>query len=109
MNYNTTCFQGIDYLNNTFFARSGHGRISLDKPNQESGQFSRFDLRYGTGQITGKVRHQRMIEFFREGPRFCDLKRWGMLENEIANGDKEGKQYFNLAKHRYFPIPEGEN
>jgi hypothetical protein len=49
-----------------------------------------------------------MIEFFREGQRFYDLKRWGLLEEEIANSDKEGRQFFNLAKHEYFPIPQNE-
>lgn len=55
-----------------------------------------------------EVRHQRMIEFFREGLRFYDLKRWGLLEQEITNSDKVGKEYFDPSKHDYFPIPQNE-
>jgi hypothetical protein len=40
-------------------------------------------------QMMEEIRHQRMIEFFREGLRFYDLKRWGLLEQEITNSDKE--------------------
>lgn len=55
-----------------------------------------------------EIQHQRMVEFFREGQRFYDLKRWGLLEKEITNSDKEGREFFNLAKHSYFPIPQNE-
>lgn len=63
---------------------------------------------YSQEQMMAEIRHQRMIEFFREGQRFYDLKRWGLLEEEIANSDKEGRQFFNLAKHEYFPLPQNE-
>ena len=63
---------------------------------------------YNQGQMMTEIRHQRMVEFFREGQRFLDLRRWGLLETEIANSDKEGNQFFNLQKHAYFPIPQNE-
>lgn len=63
---------------------------------------------YSPDQMMAEIRHQRMIEFLREGLRFYDLRRWGLLEQEIANSDKEGKQFFNLTKNAYFPIPQGE-
>lgn len=63
---------------------------------------------YTSDQMMAEIRHQRMVEFFREGLRFYDLRRWGLLEQEIAIGDKAGKENFNLAKNSYFPIPQGE-
>jgi hypothetical protein len=55
-----------------------------------------------------EIRHQRMIEFARENQRFYDLKRWGILAQEIANSDKVGKQFFVAGKHENFPIPQNE-
>jgi hypothetical protein len=55
-----------------------------------------------------EIRHQRLIEFARENQRFYDLKRWGLLQQEIANSDKVGKQFFVPQKHDYFPIPQNE-
>jgi hypothetical protein len=55
-----------------------------------------------------EIRHQRMIEFARENQRFYDLKRWGLLAQEIANSDKVGKQFFVPGKSEYFPIPQNE-
>ncbi len=62
---------------------------------------------YSAPQLLAEIRHQRMLEFFREGQRFYDLKRWGLLEQEIKNSDKVGKEFFS-AKFAYFPIPQGE-
>jgi hypothetical protein len=62
---------------------------------------------YNGDQMMEEIRHQRMIEFFREGLRFYDLKRWGLLEQKITNSDKEGRQFFE-PKFRYFPIPQNE-
>ncbi|GAB3637308.1 RagB/SusD family nutrient uptake outer membrane protein [Hymenobacter arcticus] len=63
---------------------------------------------YTAAQMLAEIQHQRMIELFREGQRFYDLRRWGILEQEIKNSDKEGKDFFVLAKHAYFPIPQSE-
>lgn len=59
-------------------------------------------------QMMAEIRHQRMLEFAREGQRFYDLKRWNLLQQEIANSDKVGKQFFVTGKHDYFPIPQSE-
>ena len=59
-------------------------------------------------QLMAEIRHQRMIEFARENQRFYDLKRWGLTEQEIANSDKVGKQFFVPKKHEYFPVPQNE-
>ena len=68
------------------------------------------NLQEGLNQeaFMAEIRHQRMVEFFREGQRFYDLKRWGLLKEEIMNSDKVGKEFFNLAKNEYFPIPQNE-
>jgi hypothetical protein len=63
---------------------------------------------YSQEQMMAEIRHQRMIEFAREGLRFYDLKRWGLLQQEITNSDKVGKQFFVPNKHDYFPIPQAE-
>ncbi len=63
---------------------------------------------YTQARMLTEIQHQREIELYREGQRFYDLRRWGLLEQEIKNSDKEGKDFFNLAKHAYFPIPQGE-
>jgi hypothetical protein len=59
-------------------------------------------------QMMAEIRHQRMIEFARENQRFYDLKRWGLLKQEITNSDKVGKQFFVADKHDYFPVPQAE-
>jgi hypothetical protein len=60
-------------------------------------------------QMMAEIRHQRMIEFFREGQRFYDLRRWGLLEQEIKdpNTDKQNNQNFQL-KYQYLPLPQTE-
>lgn len=63
---------------------------------------------YTQDEMMAEIRHQRMIELFREGHRFYDLKRWGLLEQEIKNSDKVGREFFDPARHAYFPIPQNE-
>ena len=63
---------------------------------------------FSQDQMMAEIRHQRMIEFARENQRFYDLKRWGLLQLEITNSDKVGKQFFVPKKHDYFPIPQNE-
>ena len=63
---------------------------------------------YSQDQMMTEIRHQRMIEFARENQRYYDLKRWGILQQEITNSDKVGKQFFVPKKHDYFPIPQNE-
>ena len=63
---------------------------------------------YSKEQMMSEIRHQRMLEFAREGQRFYDLRRWGLLQQELSNSDKVGKQFYVSKKHDYFPIPQNE-
>lgn len=51
--------------------------------------------------------HQRAIEFFKEGERFYDLRRWGLLEKEIQAQDPIRFGSFQ-KRHYYLPIPAKE-
>lgn len=51
--------------------------------------------------------HQRAIEFFVEGERFYDLRRWGLLEEALAKQDPTRRANFS-EKYYYFPIPAKE-
>lgn len=75
---------------------------------RERAQLNDLTPGYSQDQMMAEIRHQRMIEFAREGLRFYDLKRWGLLQTEIANSDKVGKEFFVPGKHTYFPIPQTE-
>ena len=63
---------------------------------------------YTQDQMMAEIRHQRMIEFCREGLRFYDLKRWGLLQQELTASDKVGRNFFVPKKHDYYPIPQPE-
>jgi len=63
---------------------------------------------YTQDQMMAEIRHQRMIEFFREGQRFYDLKRWGLLTQEMANTDKPGHENYQSPKYDYYPLPQAE-
>jgi len=71
-------------------------------------QLASLPAGYGKDQLMDEIRHQRMIEFAREGLRFYDLKRWGLLKTEITNSDKIGRQFYVAKKFDLFPIPQAE-
>ena len=50
---------------------------------------------------------QRAVEFFCEGERFYDLRRWGMLEQAIKGSTAERAANFTM-KFAYLPIPSKE-
>lgn len=51
--------------------------------------------------------HQRAIEFFVEGERFYDLRRWGLLEKQLEANDPGRAVNFG-PRFYYFPIPAKE-
>lgn len=58
--------------------------------------------------VKNELIRQRAIEFFREGERFYDLRRWGLLEETLKNADPLRYSYFDKERHYYLPIPEKE-
>lgn len=63
---------------------------------------------YSQAQMMTEIRHQRMLEFAREGLRFYDLRRWDLLQQEMQNTDKQGAGNFLPGRHEYFPTPQAE-
>lgn len=65
-----------------------------------------FDL----GSLMKEIEHQCLLEFFGEGHRFDDLKRWyttAQIQMILKENDKQGAQNFK-EKYKYYPIPAGE-
>ena len=67
-----------------------------------------------SNSIFSELEHQRAIEFFVEGERFYDLRRWGLLEERLKTCDESRYNQFmtgvtgNTNKYYYFPIPSKE-
>ena len=61
-------------------------------------------------ELMKEIEHQCLLEFFGEGHRFDDLKRWyttAQIQMILKGNDKQGAYNFR-EKHKYFPIPAGE-
>lgn len=61
-------------------------------------------------ELMKEIEHQCLLEFFGEGHRFDDLKRWyttTQIQMILKGNDKQGAYNFR-EKHKYFPIPAGE-
>ncbi|MFV0269427.1 MAG: RagB/SusD family nutrient uptake outer membrane protein [Draconibacterium sp.] len=61
----------------------------------------------GKASLKEELIHQKFVEFAKEGVRFYDLRRWGMLEEALQEQDPIRAQNF-MAKHYYFPLPNKE-
>lgn len=65
-----------------------------------------FDL----SGLMPEIEHQSLLEFFGEGHRFDDLKRWysaPQIQMILKENDKQGASNFK-EKYKFFPIPAGE-
>jgi hypothetical protein len=62
---------------------------------------------YNKEEMMEEIRHQRNLEFAREGLHFYDLRRWGILEETIKESQVTGYQNYS-SKYEYYPIPENE-
>lgn len=67
-----------------------------------------------TTDIFNDLEHQRAIEFFVDGERFYDLRRWGLLDerirtcNEVRYRQLETGKVGDTNKYYYLPIPSAE-
>ncbi|MDR0743859.1 MAG: RagB/SusD family nutrient uptake outer membrane protein [Tannerella sp.] len=61
-------------------------------------------------QLMDEIERQNLLEFFGEGHRFDDLKRWypaSSIQQIFKANEKQGANNFQ-EKHLYYPIPAGE-
>jgi hypothetical protein len=61
-------------------------------------------------QLLPEIEHQNLLEFFGEGHRFDDLKRWysvAQIQQIFEANEKQGANNFH-EKHLYYPIPTSE-
>lgn len=65
---------------------------------------------FGMGDLMNEIEHQCLLEFYGEGHRFDDLKRWysvAQIQMILKGNDKQGAKNFK-EKYKYYPIPSGE-
>lgn len=65
---------------------------------------------FAQADLMAEIEHQCLLEFFGEGHRFDDLKRWYTTQEikAIFNAnEKQGADNFQ-EKYKYYPIPSGE-
>ena len=97
--------------------------INLGKLAEATGYINQIRSRANLNDYSGAVTkeaifadlvHQRAIEFFVEGERFYDLRRWGMLEEALRTDDIVRFQNYSAGKtgdtnkFNYYPIPAKE-
>lgn len=80
----------------------------IDRIRTRGGNLPPYSGSRDKASVKNELIRQRAIEFFREGERFYDLRRWGLLEEALKNADPLRYSYFDKERHYYLPIPEKE-
>ena len=94
------------------YGRDGESLKPLNQAKQDTirERAGLADKTFTQDQLMDQIEHQCLLEFFGEGHRFDDLKRW-YTTNEIKTilkaNDKQGADNFQ-ERNRYYPIPTGE-
>lgn len=68
------------------------------------------DKTFTAANVMDEIEHQCLLEFFGEGHRFDDMKRWyttSEIKTIFKANDKQGADNFQ-EKYKYYPIPSGE-
>lgn len=79
----------------------------IDQIRTRGGNLAPYSGATDAVSVKEELIHQRAIEFFKEGERFYDLRRWGLLEKELKSQDPV--RFENFAKrHYYLPVPAKE-
>lgn len=96
--YAEACAKVGDTSNANWALNEIRQRAGLEKKD-----FSQTDL-------MEEIEHQCLLEFFGEGHRFDDLKRWyttAQMQMIFKENDKQGASNFK-EKYKYYPIPASE-
>lgn len=79
----------------------------IDQIRTRGGNLAPYSGSTDSDSVKAELIHQRAIEFFKEGERFYDLRRWGLLEKELKAQDP--LRFANFQKRNlYLPIPAKE-
>lgn len=79
----------------------------IDQIRTRGGNLLPYSGNTDAASVKEELIHQRAIEFFKEGERFYDLRRWGLLEKELQKQDSI--RFASFQKRHYFlPIPAKE-
>ena len=79
----------------------------IDQIRTRGGNLLPYSGKTDAASVKEELIHQRAIEFFKEGERFYDLRRWGLLEQELKAQDPIRFASFQ-KRHYYLPIPAKE-
>ena len=80
----------------------------IDQIRTRGGNLPAYSGAKDVTSVKNELIRQRAIEFFREGERFYDLRRWGLLEQALRNIDETRASFFDPSRHYYLPIPAKE-
>lgn len=79
----------------------------IDMIRTRGGNLAKYSGPTDAVSVKKELIRQRAIEFFKEGERFYDLRRWGILEEELKAQDPQRFAAFQ-PRNLYLPIPAKE-